>query len=189
MTVFDPFDQLLEDMPMSLRSLPTDNGDLPHSALVVELLPPGTAFDFEFVAARLHDRALLHSAVAVRIFRAPLLAVPVGGCRRGGRMNAGPLTVALAVRGALDGQEGFPRLRVSEGARHGDWYVEWGESAPPYPARSPESRRFFGYGPPGASPSCAEPVGDSASATSPAEPDARHADGDGDGGCVPGGSF
>jgi hypothetical protein len=116
--------------------------------LTVELLPAGAAFDFEFEAARLHDQVLLDSAVAVRIFRAPLLAVPVGGCRRGGRLNAGPLTVALAVRGALDSREGFPRLRVSEGSGGGGWYVEWGESAPEYPARSPESRRFFGYGPP-----------------------------------------
>ena len=132
-----------------MRLLPTEPRKRPHPVLTVELLPAGAALDFEYVTARLHDQVLLRDAVAVRIFRAPLLAVPVGGCRRGGRLNAGPLTIALAVHGVLSGRDGFPKLRVPESAGGGDRFVEWGEQIPPYPGRSPESQRFFGYAPPG----------------------------------------
>lgn len=148
---------------MSLRLPPDEHhGRTRSSPLTIELLPPGSAYDFEFVAARLHDPSLLRAAVSVRIFKAPLLAVPVGGCRRGGRLNAGPLTIALAVRGALEGRDGFPHLRVNESARLGDWYVEWGEQAPQYPGRSPELQRFFGYTPPGTSPHCTGLASDTA---------------------------
>lgn len=143
---------------MSRRLVSTDRHDGPDSALTVKLLPPEEAVDFEFVASRLHDRALLRRAVAVQIFRVPLLAVPVGGCRRGGRLSAGPVTIALAVHGVLRGRDGFPHLRIAEDPRAGDWRVEWGEQAPQGPVRSPESRRFFGYAPAGTSAGCLVPA-------------------------------
>lgn len=150
---------------MNLPLLPAEHRDRPRHGLTVELLPAGAALDFEFLAARLHDQSLLEGSVAVRIYRAPLLAVPVGGCRHGGRLNAGPLTIALAVHGVLGGRDGFPQLRVTESAAGGDWFVEWGEQVPPYPDRSPESRRFFGYAPPGPDASCLVPVQDDGAAT------------------------
>lgn len=153
---------------MSLRLLPTEQHDRRRHGLTVALLSPEVAFDFEFVAARLHDQSLLDGSVAVRIFRAPLLAVPVGGCRRGGRLNAGPLTVALAVHGVLRDQDGFPQLRVTESAGGGDYFVEWGEQMPPYPDRSLESRRFFGYAPPETDASCLVPEQDNGAAATAA---------------------
>ncbi|WP_405889495.1 DUF6302 family protein [Streptomyces sp. NBC_00133] len=115
--------------------------------LTITLVPAAEAYDYEFVASRLHDHCLLHSSVAVRVFRAPLLAVPVGGCRRGGRIGAGPVTVALAIRDALQGRPGFSDMRVrsalSSGSHH--WVVEWGDRASDWPLCSPERVRFYGY--------------------------------------------
>ncbi|MFI0721908.1 DUF6302 family protein [Streptomyces sp. NPDC021224] len=143
---------------MSRRLTSTDWQTCPGSALTVGLLPPEEAVDFEFAAARLHDRAVLRGAVAVQIFRVPLLAVPVGGCRRSGRLSAGPVTIALAVHSVLRGRDGFPHLRIVEDARGGDWCVEWGEQAPPGALRSAESRCFFGYASAGADAGCRVPA-------------------------------
>lgn len=139
---------------MNRRLTSTDRQARPGPAPTAELLPPEEAVDFEFAAARLHDRAVLRGAVAVQIFRVPLLAVPVGGCRRGGRLSAGPVTIALAVHGVLRGRDGFPHLRIVEDARGGDWCVEWGEHAPPGALRSAQSRCFFGYASAGADAGC-----------------------------------
>ncbi|MFJ9822373.1 DUF6302 family protein [Streptomyces sp. NPDC101151] len=110
-------------------------------------MPALDAYDYEFVASRLHDADLLLGSVAVRIFRAPLLAVPVGGCRRGVRIEVGSATVARALRTALLGRSGFPLLRVGlSGSVYGErWLVEWGEQAPDCPVGAPEHLRFFGY--------------------------------------------
>ncbi|NUS17019.1 MAG: hypothetical protein HOY69_37430 [Streptomyces sp.] len=159
---------------MSLHLPPTGQTDRSRCSPAVELLPAGQALDFEYVAARLHDPALLHGAVAVQVFRAPLLAVPVGGCRRGGRLAAGPFTVALAVHDALQDRAGFPLLRLAERAQ-GDWLVEWGELLPEYPGRSREARRFFGYATPGAGPSCPELAQDDDAAPVTGVPDHRRA--------------
>ncbi|MER6524254.1 DUF6302 family protein [Streptomyces sp. NPDC001508] len=131
---------------MSRRVAAPEQDDCARSPLAIQVLPAREAYDFQFVAARLHDPNLLLDSVAVRIFRAPLLAVPVGGCRRGGRIDAGPVTVALAVRTALLGRPGFPLLRVSLSRAYGEsWLVEWGERAPDQPVGAPERLRFFGY--------------------------------------------
>ncbi|MEU3267926.1 DUF6302 family protein [Streptomyces bacillaris] len=116
------------------------------SALPVTLHHARTAYDFEFVAPRLHDRHLLDSSVAVRVFRAPLLAVPVGGRRRGGCMDAGPVEVALAIRHALSEIPGFPNVRirlVSPPGEPNNWVVEWGERLP-FRLTVGDRARFYG---------------------------------------------
>lgn len=113
----------------------------------VTVLHTRLAYDFEFVASRLHDRHLLDSSVAVCVFRAPLLAVPVGGQRRGGCMNAGPVDVALAIRDALLEIPGFPDVRirlVSPPYEPHDWVVEWGERLP-FRITDSDRARFYGY--------------------------------------------
>lgn len=115
-------------------------------ALSVTLSHARTAYDFEFVAPRLHDRHLLDSSVAVRVFRAPLLAVPVGGRRRGGCMDAGPVEVALAIRCALSEIPGFPNVRirlVSPPGEPNNWVVEWGERLP-FRITDSDRVRFYG---------------------------------------------
>src|SRR4051812_26098514 len=115
---------------MSRRdSSPTQGTALPS----VTLLPAEAAYDYEFVAARLHDRHLLGHSVAVCVYRAPLLAVPVGGQRRGGSLAAGPVSVALAIRQALAERPGFPDARVRLVSPPGEplrWVVDWGEHLP-----------------------------------------------------------
>ncbi|RPK29210.1 hypothetical protein EES39_40410 [Streptomyces sp. ADI92-24] len=113
---------------------------------LVTLLHAREAYDFEFVTPRLHDRHLLDSSVAVRVFRAPLLAVPVGGRRRGGCMDIGPVEVALAVRHALSEIPGFPNVRirlVSPPYEPNNWVVEWGER-PPFRITGSDRVRFYG---------------------------------------------
>lgn len=85
-------------------------GTLPPLSIAV--LPPTEAYDYDWVASRIHDTDFLTGSVAVRIYRVPLLAVPSGGCRRGGRIDAGPAAVALAIRAALRGRPGFPLIRA-----------------------------------------------------------------------------
>ncbi|MEU8968970.1 DUF6302 family protein [Streptomyces monashensis] len=144
---------------MNLRAHSSDQNTRTPGPLTVEILPAHEAYDYEFAAARLHDRALLADSVAVRIFRAPLLAIPVGACRRGGRIDVGPVTVALAVRSALLGRPGFPLLRVSLSRdAHGEsWLVEWGERAPDRSSSDSERRRFFGYPAPSDAADCPQP--------------------------------
>ncbi|MFE7114331.1 DUF6302 family protein [Streptomyces sp. NPDC057654] len=114
--------------------------------LTVSLLPAEEAYDYEHYQDRLADPALLTGAVAVRVFRAPLLAVPVGGSRRGGCMSFGELSLAIAARSLLADRAGFPdlRLRWSTGlaARH---VVGWGEPAPPWWEDPAVIGRFYGY--------------------------------------------
>lgn len=112
----------------------------------VTLLHARTAFDFEFVSRRLHDRYLLNSSVAVRVNRAPLLAVPAGGRRRGGCMDAGPVNVALAIRHALLQMPGFPNVRIRLVSPPGEpnyWVVEWGERLP-FRITGSDRARFYG---------------------------------------------
>lgn len=67
---------------------------LPRHSAAVSLRPAAEAYDYEHFRSRLAEPALLTDAVAVRVFRAPLLAVPVGGPRRGGYMSFDLLTHA-----------------------------------------------------------------------------------------------
>ncbi|MFE2034288.1 DUF6302 family protein [Streptomyces scopuliridis] len=122
-----------------------------HSRLAppeITVLPADEAYDYEFVASRLHDQHLLRDSIALRIFRAPLLVVPVGGCRRGGCFDAGTLSIALAVRNALTGRPGFTGLRlrkVSSLTARGHWLVEWGDKPSEWPLGSSERVRFYGF--------------------------------------------
>ncbi|MBD0739074.1 DUF6302 family protein [Streptomyces sp. CBMA29] len=116
-------------------------------ALTIAVLPATAAYDFESVASRIHDRDLLRGSVALRVFRIPLLAVPVGGCRRGGRIETSSVAVALAIRAALRDIPGFPLVRVDLALPVGTdrWLVEWGEKPPDLFAGHRERLRFYGY--------------------------------------------
>ncbi|MEU3500469.1 DUF6302 family protein [Streptomyces hundungensis] len=114
--------------------------------LLVTVLPVQDAYDYEFVAARLHDQHLLHASVAIRVFRAPLLAVPVGGRRRGGCIDTADVNAALAIREALVDRPGFPNVRIRLATapdRRSHWAVEWGE---PLPDHLTDSERALFYG-------------------------------------------
>ncbi|MEU6070562.1 DUF6302 family protein [Streptomyces sp. NPDC047082] len=58
--------------------------------LEVRLLSPQEAHDYKHWATRLEDPELLRAAVAVALYRVPLLAVPVRAGRRGGRLHMLP---------------------------------------------------------------------------------------------------
>jgi hypothetical protein len=112
------------------------------------LLPACDAHDYATYADALADPGLLAGAVAVSVFRIPLLAVPVGGVRRGGCLVAGTdCRIALAICDALAGWVGFPDVRVMESRRK--WVVAWGESEPEpgWDLVHPDRLRFFGYAP------------------------------------------
>ncbi|MGW1496960.1 DUF6302 family protein, partial [Streptomyces sp. NPDC002402] len=86
-----------------------------YPPLTITVLPAREAYDYESFRLRLADDSVLEQSIAIRIFRMPLLAVPVGGPRQGGYFSITSLSVGLAVRTLLEGQSGFtsPRLRWS----------------------------------------------------------------------------
>lgn len=111
-----------------------------ESALKVpepRLLPPEHAYDYEFWARCLVDSELLRDAVAVALFRAPLLAVPTGATRQGGQLHMVEETFARQTVAVLDGLPGFERLS------HRGPVVEWGDR-PSTLCRSGECRQFYG---------------------------------------------
>ncbi|MFF1693551.1 DUF6302 family protein [Streptomyces sp. NPDC058257] len=112
----------------------------------ISLRPAAEAYDYEYFRSRLAEPSLLADAVAVRVFRAPLLAVPVGGPRRGGYMSFDLLTLATAAGFLLADQPGFPDLRVRwspyRDTRH---TVEWGDAAPECWEDDAVFGRFYGY--------------------------------------------
>jgi hypothetical protein len=109
----------------------------------VRLLPPGDAYDYPYFRDRLADPSVLEDSVAVCLYRAPLLAVAVGGPRRGGYLSVDLLTSALAICRVLAGRSGFPNVRV-RWSPHSDTchVVEWGD---PPPQDDVERGRFYGY--------------------------------------------
>ncbi|MDI3408912.1 DUF6302 family protein [Streptomyces cavernicola] len=110
----------------------------------LRVLPATEAYDYEHFRSLLADSSVLGEAVAVCRFRAPLLAVPVGGTRRGGCMSFELLTDALEVRSLLEGKPGFTRLRVRWSPfRDTCHVVEWGGEAPGWD--DVERGRFYGY--------------------------------------------
>ncbi|WP_328535974.1 DUF6302 family protein [Streptomyces sp. NBC_00344] len=114
--------------------------------LRITLRPASEAHDYAAYADTLADNGLLNGAVAVSVFRIPLLAVPVGGARRGGCLVAGSdCRIALAICDALTGWTGFPDVRVMEARRK--WVVAWGESEPEpgWDLVHPDRLRFYGY--------------------------------------------
>ncbi|MFF7803088.1 DUF6302 family protein [Streptomyces olivaceus] len=122
----------------------TTSAKLPHHPTVT-LRPAAEAYDYEFFRSRLAEPSLLVDAVAVCVFRAPLLAVPVGGPRRGGYMSFDLLTLATATRILLAERPGFPDLRIRWSPYRDTCHtVEWGD---PAPDRRDDAvlGRFYGY--------------------------------------------
>ncbi|MFE9137927.1 DUF6302 family protein [Streptomyces sp. NPDC007355] len=104
-------------------------------SLGVRLLPATAAYDYERWQVSLVDPGLLLGAVAVALYRLPLLAVPAGADRRGGSMDMTDPVFAEALVCALRGRPGFDRLTVS------DHVVRWGEPLPV--GLTPDARRRF----------------------------------------------
>jgi hypothetical protein len=105
--------------------------------LGVHLLAPEEACDFEYWAARLVHIELLRDAVAVALYRLPLLAVPAGRGRRGGRMDMVFAGCAELAARELHGRPGF------HGVAAVGTDVVWGEPVPK--DLTPDARRrFFG---------------------------------------------
>lgn len=97
----------------------------------VDVLPPGEAYDYDYFQARLGDDQLLARSVAVRVYRMPFLAVPIGRVRRGGFFTLQDLACAEAVREALQPLNGFPALRTAWVASPvASPAVEWGDHPP-----------------------------------------------------------
>ncbi|MFD4763242.1 DUF6302 family protein [Streptomyces sp. NPDC058439] len=101
------------------------------------LLPPEQAYDYEYWARRLVHPELLRDAVAVALFRAPLLAVPTGATRQGGQVQVGEGSFAHQTALALTGLPGFARLS------HRGPIGEWGDK-PPALCRLSERHQFYG---------------------------------------------
>ncbi|MEU1629343.1 DUF6302 family protein [Streptomyces sp. NPDC020096] len=115
----------------------------PPTPLTVRLLPPREASDYEYFRNRLADLSVLENSVAVSLNRATLLAVAVGGQRRGGYLSVGLLLQALAIRRLLTGRPGFPDARVRWSPYRDTCHmVEWGDT-PPWDDAS--RGRFYGY--------------------------------------------
>lgn len=99
--------------------------------MTVTLAPAYEAYDFDHYRGLLVDPSVLDHSVAIRVFRAPLLAVAVGGPRRGGYFAAFDPTIGLAIRELLAGRYGFPNVRLRwspyPDTSHGVW---WGDTPP-----------------------------------------------------------
>ncbi|MGW7004170.1 DUF6302 family protein [Streptomyces sp. NPDC054933] len=115
----------------------------PPTPLTVRLLPPAEACDYEYFRDRLADPSVLENSVAVCLNRAPLLAVAVGGPRRGGYLSVDLLLQALAIRRLLMGRPGYHDVRVRWSPYRDTCHVvEWGDTPP----RDDVSLgRFYGY--------------------------------------------
>ncbi|MEV0254769.1 DUF6302 family protein [Streptomyces sp. NPDC050732] len=111
-------------------------------------MPPREAYDFEYYAQRIAEPELPEGSWAVRMMRMPLLAVRVGGTRRGGYHPVPCPCFALAVRDVLQGRPGYPHLRMrwSMGPEEG-YVVEWGERPPMLWPDADDAAvgRFYGY--------------------------------------------
>jgi hypothetical protein len=70
--------------------------------------PEECAEEYAWFRERLADPDLLDCAVGVKVDGAVLLAVPVGGSRRGGYLSVSTVADAVRVRAALRGLPGFP---------------------------------------------------------------------------------
>ncbi|MEU0215054.1 DUF6302 family protein [Streptomyces sp. NPDC006265] len=140
---------------MTSRSPSADSGPRPLrqssgiTVSAVHILPPEEAYDFEYVAQRLINPDLLREAVALAVFRLPLLAVPIGESRRGGRALVEYEEVGEAMVAALRGRTGFPDVRTRPTS--GGFAVEWGDTAPDG-ADPVERERFYGLAMPAAMP-------------------------------------
>ncbi|QEU90523.1 DUF6302 family protein [Streptomyces kanamyceticus] len=127
-----------------------DLGTKDHPPANAVVMAPREAYDFDYYAQRIADPELLVKSVAVRMVRMPLLAVPVGGTRRGGYFPVPCFCLGLAVRDVLQGQPGFWDLRLGSALYPEGEAVEWGERPPefpPCPDADADSAlgRFYGY--------------------------------------------
>lgn len=104
-------------------------------SLGVWLLPATAAYDYERWQDSLVNPGLLLDAVAVALYRLPLLAVPAGADRRGGYMDMPDPDFAEELVCALRGRLGFDRLTVF------DHVVRWGEPLPE--DLTPDAHRRF----------------------------------------------
>ncbi|MGW1764492.1 DUF6302 family protein [Streptomyces sp. NPDC002073] len=105
---------------------------------------PHTAVDYAHYWRRLVDPSVLRISVAVGC-RLRLLAVAVGGPRRGGYHAVQDRSLVLGIRDVLADRAGFPdvRLRRSPYA-DSTVLVEWGDPAPN--GADPETlNAFYGY--------------------------------------------
>ncbi|WP_405698323.1 ATP-binding protein [Streptomyces coelicoflavus] len=110
----------------------------------IVVMPPAEAYDFEYFRARV-DAGLLSRSIAVRVFRMPFLAVPVGGARRGGWFGADSLVVALAVRDVLAPISGFSGARIVwQCTPRSSYAVEWGDRPPATWLDDSERLSFYG---------------------------------------------
>lgn len=112
---------------MTASSLPRVTGPL-----TIAVLPAVHAYDYEAVRRRLLEPELLCGSVAVRVFRAPLLAVSVGGSRLGGFLDADSLAIALAVCEALGVIQDSPEC-VSARSPRPSLVTGWWSGAPTRP--------------------------------------------------------
>ncbi|MFI7352031.1 DUF6302 family protein [Streptomyces sp. NPDC049936] len=111
----------------------------------VTVMPPAEAYDFDYFRARI-DTELLSRSIALRVFRMPLLAVPVGATRRGGCFDVDNLAIALAVRDVLTAFSGFPDPRITWLCTPRSSYsVEWGERPPVTWPDEAERLAFYGH--------------------------------------------
>ncbi|WP_367435262.1 DUF6302 family protein [Streptomyces celluloflavus] len=114
--------------------------------LQAHLRPAKDAYDYEYFRARLANPDLADTGVSIVLSRAPLLAVPTGGARRGGYMSYDQVVLALAVRRLLNGRPGFTDLRVLWSPYLDTCHVvEWGERSPPWWVGDEAFGRFYGY--------------------------------------------
>ncbi|MEV6565929.1 DUF6302 family protein [Streptomyces kronopolitis] len=122
------------------------NSNLLVTSPRARLLPAPEAYDYECFRARLADPDLADAGFAVAFLGTPLLAVPVGGKRRGGYVSFGHLTDALQARVLLGTVPGFPDLRVRWSPYRDTCHtVQWGEPAPQWWEEDAVFGQFFGY--------------------------------------------
>ncbi|MCX5278091.1 DUF6302 family protein [Streptomyces virginiae] len=103
------------------------------------------AVDYEWYRDRLAHPELVNNAVSISLFRLPLLAVPVAGCRLGGFLAMANLMDAYAVGELLARRAGFPAPRVRWSVHPDTCHVvEWG-ARPPADGDDAVLGRFYGY--------------------------------------------
>jgi len=107
-------------------------------------------------AARLRDLWLLEFSIPVRDRNGWVLAVPIGGRRRGGFVSLRSGQDVEAAAGKLAGKAGFPNVRIEfSGSSDTGHVVCWGEEAPGFRegpvsverevAESRARGEFYGY--------------------------------------------
>ncbi|MFF7452193.1 MULTISPECIES: DUF6302 family protein [unclassified Streptomyces] len=111
----------------------------------ITVMPPAEAYDFDYFRTRV-DAELLWRSIAIRVLRMPLLAVPVGGTRRGGWFGVDNLAIAMAVRDVLTPFDGFSDPRITwQHAHRGSYAVAWGERPPATWLDEDERLTFYGF--------------------------------------------